>query len=63
VVDLDYRDYIKINPAFFRPDETVHLAGDSTKAKNNLDWKPIKTLDEIVHEMVQSEIGQIKESK
>ena len=39
-IGLDYKDYVKINPQFLRPQELPFLCGDSSKAKNILKWKP-----------------------
>ncbi|HEY3375027.1 MAG TPA: GDP-mannose 4,6-dehydratase [Candidatus Aquicultor sp.] len=63
VVDLKYKDFVKINPTFFRPDEKVSLVGDYSKALAILGWKPRKTIEEIVEEMVLSEIKLLKDAK
>src|SRR4051794_37108158 len=39
-VDLDWRDYIEIDPRYFRPSEVDYLLGDATKAAKVLGWKP-----------------------
>ena len=38
--DLDYKKYVRVNKKFIRPNEPQRLCGDSSKAQNNLDWKP-----------------------
>lgn len=63
VVDLDFNDYIKINPAYFRPVEALPLVGDYTKAMSVLGWRPQKKFEEIVTEMVRSEIKLFEEKK
>lgn len=37
---LDWKDYVKFDPAFTRPAEVDHLEGDYSKAKSILGWKP-----------------------
>lgn len=47
---------VKINPKYFRPTEVDLLLGDSTKAQQTLGWKPKVTFDELVKDMVKSDI-------
>ena len=63
VVGLKYENYLKINPTYFRPDETIPLVGDYSKALAVLGWKPQKKFDEMVEEMVLSEIKLLKDGK
>lgn len=49
---LDWEEYVKIDPAFYRPTEVDHLLGDATKARQKLGWKPKIALLELVREMV-----------
>lgn len=60
VVGLDYRDWVRIDPAYFRPDEAVPLVGDSAKAARILGWRAQKKLEDIVEEMVVSDIRLLK---
>ena len=61
VVDLDYREYVRINPQYFRPDETVPLRGDFSKAERVLGWRPVKSLSEIASEMVLADIALLEQ--
>ena len=47
---------IKINPKFFRPSEVNLLVGDSSKAKNELGWRPKTNLKELIKIMIDDEI-------
>jgi GDPmannose 4,6-dehydratase len=47
---------VGVNPVYFRPTEVDRLCGDSTKAKNELGWKPEYSLRGMVSEMVQSDL-------
>jgi GDPmannose 4,6-dehydratase len=53
--DLDYRDYVKIDERYFRPDEIHDLRGDSTKAKNILGWSPKYSFHQMLDEMIDNE--------
>lgn len=49
------RELIFISEKYFRPAEVDELLGDSTKAKNELGWKPQHSFDELVQEMVDAD--------
>ena len=55
-----YDKYIIQNPKYFRPAEVNRLKGDSTKAKNILNWSPETTLDDLIVKMVSSDIERVK---
>lgn len=46
------KEYVFIDPKYFRPAEVEQLLGDSTKAHTILGWKPAMTFEEIVKRMV-----------
>lgn len=47
---------IKVDARYFRPAEVDSLLGDATKANEELGWKPIITIDELVKDMVASNL-------
>lgn len=51
-VGLDYRDYVEIDPEFYRPSEVDYLLGDYSKAHKALGWSPKIGFNELVNEMV-----------
>lgn len=53
---LDYRDYVKVDDQFYRPAEVDLLIGDSTKAREQLGWKPRYTFEGMIREMVQTDL-------
>lgn len=57
---LDYRDFVKVDPAFYRPAEVDLLLGDSSKARQVLGWKPTHTFAELVVEMVRGDIAALE---
>jgi GDPmannose 4,6-dehydratase len=50
------QEVVAIDPRYFRPAEVELLIGDATKARNVLGWKPKYTLEEMVAEMVASDL-------
>jgi GDPmannose 4,6-dehydratase len=61
-VGLDYRDYVVVDPRFYRPAEPVQLVGNPTKAKTILGWTPCYTFPELVSEMVRTDLGVLAET-
>jgi GDPmannose 4,6-dehydratase len=57
---LDYRDYVRVDPAYYRPAEVHLLCGDMTKAGKELRWKPKTTFRELVKKMVDEDIKLLK---
>ena len=61
-VNLDYRDYVRINEKFVRPDESVPLVGDYSKIQKELDWKPELSFKDMIEEMVECDLRILRES-
>jgi GDPmannose 4,6-dehydratase len=54
---LNYEDHVEIDPRYYRPAEVDLLLGDSTKADEQLGWKPLTSFDQIVEMMVKKDLG------
>jgi len=52
---LDWRDYVKIDPRYFRPAEVDVLIGDYSKARQALGWEPTVRFGELVRMMVDAD--------
>lgn len=50
----------EVDERYFRPTEVDILIGDATKAKNKLGWEPEYSLEELVKEMVQSDLDHFR---
>ena len=55
-VGLDYKDYVEIDPRYYRPAEVDLLLGDPTKAKTKLGWEPRVTFEGLVDMMVDADM-------
>jgi GDPmannose 4,6-dehydratase len=62
-LDMNYKDYIEIDPKYFRPSEVDALCADPTKIKNKLSWEPKYTFEMLVEEMVQSDLKLAQQEK
>ena len=57
---LNYKDFVKINKKLIRPSEVNTLLADYSKAKKKLKWKPSISFDQLVTDMVESDLEQVK---
>ena len=54
---------VSVDPKYFRPTEVDLLIGDATKAKNKLGWVPEIQLNELVDDMMSSDLILMKKDK
>jgi GDPmannose 4,6-dehydratase len=54
---------IRIDPEYFRPSEVDYLLGDSTKARQKLEWSPRYTIDTLIEEMMQADFKRAKKER
>lgn len=52
---------VKVDPRYFRPAEVETLLGDPSKAQRELGWVPEITLDQMIEEMVSSDLSAAKQ--
>jgi GDPmannose 4,6-dehydratase len=62
-VGLDYNDFVKIDPKYFRPAEVEQLLGDATKARTKLGWEPRTTVEELAKMMVDADMELARREK
>jgi GDPmannose 4,6-dehydratase len=58
-VGLNWQDYVSVDPAFYRPDEAVVLAGSIDKIRNQLNWTPRHSLKDMVELMVEHDLKDL----
>jgi GDPmannose 4,6-dehydratase len=61
--DLDWKEYVKIDPRYFRPTEIELLLGDAGRARKILGWEPEVGFKELVRLMVDADINALEEMK
>lgn len=63
VVDLEWHDYVEIDPKFYRPAEVDFLQADITKLTSTLGWVPETSFTDLVREMVEADIELYESSR
>lgn len=59
-VGLDYRDFVKVDPKFYRPAEVDQLVGDSSKARRKLGWTPEVSFEALIQMMVDADLEALE---
>jgi GDPmannose 4,6-dehydratase len=59
-LDLDWEDYVRVDPALVRPAEPVALVGDPTRARERLGWTPERSFEDLVAEMVAADLAALR---
>jgi len=54
---------VEVDPTYFRPTEVELLIGDPAKAKEKLGWVPEYSLQELVDEMIKSDLKVMKRER
>ena len=54
---------VSVDPAYFRPTEVDILIGDASKAKDKLGWKPTCDLQQMIEEMIKSDLEEAHKDK
>ncbi|MFD7896782.1 GDP-mannose 4,6-dehydratase [Streptomyces sp. NPDC059743] len=58
-VDLNWQDYVVIDPELVRPAEVEVLCADSDHARTKLGWKPTVDFPELMKMMVDADLHQV----
>ena len=56
----NWQDYVKQDPKYMRPAEVDLLLGDYSKARAYLDWEPTTSFEDMVKEMVATDVERIQ---
>jgi GDPmannose 4,6-dehydratase len=60
-LDLDWQEYVEIDPRYFRPAEVDLLLGDASKARRQLGWEPKVSFEQLVKLMVDHDLALAKQ--
>jgi GDPmannose 4,6-dehydratase len=58
-LDLDYRDFVRSDPAAYRAGEALQLVGDAAKATRQLGWSPRVGFRELIEMMVDCDVRRL----
>ena len=54
---------VSVDPAYFRPTEVDLLIGDASKAREKLGWQPTCDLQQMIEEMIKSELEEARKDQ
>ncbi|MCJ7569648.1 MAG: GDP-mannose 4,6-dehydratase, partial [Anaerolineales bacterium] len=57
--DMDWQEYVEIDPRYFRPTEVDYLLADPSKARLQLGWEPRITYKKLVPIMVDADLEAV----
>jgi GDPmannose 4,6-dehydratase len=57
--DMDWQEYVEIDPRYFRPTEVDYLHADPSKARRQLGWEPKITYKKLVPIMVDADLEAV----
>jgi len=60
-LDLDWQEYVEIDPRYFRPAEVDLLLGDAGKARRKLGWEPKVSFNQLVKLMTDHDLELAKQ--
>jgi GDPmannose 4,6-dehydratase len=58
-VNLDWREYVEIDPRYFRPTEVDFLLADASKARERLGWEPKVRFKQLVRIMLDADLKAV----
>ena len=62
-LNLDWKDYVAIDPRYERPSEVELLIGDASRAKKVLGWEAKTKFQELARLMVDADLQLLKSGK
>jgi GDPmannose 4,6-dehydratase len=60
-LDLDWEEYIVVDPQFYRPAEVDLLVSDPSRAREELGWEPEVSFEGLVQMMVDADLTHLKQ--
>jgi len=62
-LELDWKQYVEIDPWYYRPSEVDLLLGDATKARRELGWQPRVGFKQLVRLMIDHDLKLAEQEK
>ena len=60
-LNLDYREFVKQDQRYMRPQELDYLCGDATRAKAELKWEPEFDFDSLVDDILEHWLSELED--
>ncbi len=60
--NLDYKDYVRVDPTLIRPAEVDYLCGDASKARQAFGWEPRTTFEQMIAMMVDADLERNRQN-
>ncbi|RKY11022.1 MAG: GDP-mannose 4,6-dehydratase [Planctomycetota bacterium] len=60
---LDWKEYVQIDPKYYRPTEVDLLCGDASKAREVLGWEPKVTFEKLARMMTDADMELARQEK
>jgi GDPmannose 4,6-dehydratase len=60
VVDLDWRDHVRVDPSLVRPQEPVALVANPARARERLGWTPEHSFEQMITEMIEADLASLR---
>lgn len=61
-INLNWQDYVSIDPTLYRPEENLPLVGSIKKIKDKIGWQPQYSLKNLVEIMVEHDLKDITDN-
>lgn len=62
-VGLEWDQYVEVNEKYFRPAEVDALKADISRTKEELDWEPQISFEELIREMVRDDVEIVRKNE
>lgn len=62
-LELNWEEYVEVDPRYMRPSEVEHLLGDASKARQKLGWQPKVDFDALVERMISHDLKLAQQEK
>ncbi len=62
-LEMDWHDYVEVDPRYFRPAEVDVLQGDASKAKKLLNWQPKVNFEQLVAMMIDADLALARQER
>jgi GDPmannose 4,6-dehydratase len=61
-LDLDYKEFVRVDPSLLRPAEVDYLCGDATRARKAFGWEPRVTFEQMIAMMVDADLERNRQN-